>query len=102
MKRILLSSAAALAFTAGTAFAGPTAWDINKDGMVDADEYIAATERLEAFKLYDTDGNGTIDPDEFDRTTWLAYDADGDGEWSQTEAGVWEDSRIRSGGEVSK
>jgi hypothetical protein len=42
------------------------------------------------------------DREEYTTDTWKAYDADNDGMWSQTEAGVWEDSRIRSGGEVSQ
>lgn len=101
MKTVFLSTIAAVALTAGGALAH-SVWDTNQDGMIDADEYMAGMAEDDTFAAYDANQDGMIDQDEFNQATWRTYDMDGDGMWSQTEAGVWEDSKIRAGGDVSQ
>lgn len=107
MKRLLMGMCVAM-FSAGTAYSAGevgakfTTWDANSDGVIDQSEFLSGMAKSDGFDVVDTNNDGMIDREEYTMGTWKAYDADNDGMWSQTEAGVWEDSRIRSGGEVSQ
>ena len=100
MMRTILTGTAAALLASGTAFG--IALDMDNNNYVEEDEFRAAANDAELFAVYDLDSDGVLTEDEFYAVVFDAYDADNDGKWSQTEAGVWEDSRLTSGFEKSQ
>lgn len=100
MKTLMISTIAVL--FAGTAMAADMSWDTNADGMISADEYMAASDRDATFTAWDADGDGMLSSDEFATGNWKMFDQDADNMWNQDEASMWMDSATRSGREVSK
>jgi len=98
MRRLFITIAATSAVAAGLAIAGDQfPYDLDKDGTVDREEWVHGGDKGVMFDNYDA-----IDRDEFRDATFRAYDMDGDGSWSQTEAGVFKDAELRSGSEISQ
>lgn len=54
------------------------AWDLNTDGFVTRDEFLAGWDEAELFEQWDEDDDDTIAPAEFDIALWDAMDDDGD------------------------
>ena len=98
MLRSLIAATAGVLLVTGTAFA--VDMDDNKDSVVDFEEFKRGADEMDLFAIYDTDKDGVLTREEFYEGTFRAYDTDNDGMWSQTEAGVWDESKIRSGAEV--
>lgn len=102
MKTVMFSTIALL--FAGTAMAADAkmSWDANGDGMVSADEYMAAEDRDATFNAWDGDRDGMLSAEEFAFGNWKMFDQDADDMWNETEATAWMDSAARSGATVSQ
>ena len=102
MKTLMISTVALL--FAGTAMAADAkmTWDTDGDGMVSADEYMAAEDRDATFTSWDADQDGMLSSDEFATGNWKMFDQDADNMWNEEEAGMWMDASTRSGREVSQ
>lgn len=102
MKTLMISTIALL--FAGAAMAGEAkmSWDTDGDGMVSADEYMAAEERQSTFAAWDADSDGMLSSDEFATGNWRMFDQNADNMWDENETTMWLDSAIRSGAQVSQ
>lgn len=102
MKTFMISTFAIL--FAGTAMAADAkmSWDADGDGMISADEYMAAEDRDATFNAWDGDRDGMLSADEFATGNWKMFDQDADNMWNGDEATSWMDSATRSGATVSQ
>lgn len=67
---------------------GPYAsYDVNHDMRIDETEFGTVITTTKLYEVYDVDANKQINPAEYSRATFSAYDQDNDGEISQQE---WE------------
>ena len=100
MKTLMMSTIAVL--FAGSAMAADLAWDADRNGIVSADEYMAAEDRDATFDAWDADRDGMLNADEFATGNWKMFDENADNTWDENEAGSWMDASTRSGREVSQ
>ena len=98
MKTFKLLTAAALAgLLATTAMAGNNfiEMDPNKDGKVTAEEMRMVPDRQARFDAYDKNRDGVVDADEFSDGQFSYYDRDGDGDLSEEERAAYADDGKR-------
>ena len=100
MKTLMIGTIAVL--FAGSAMAADLAWDADRNGIVSADEYMAAGDRDATFNAWDGDRDGMLSADEFAMGNWRMFDENADNAWDGNETGNWMDSSTRSGREVSQ